>query len=112
MSTALPCPDCAADATGGETEHDPTCPLARAVDAVTDADQLWFEQHPGTDCYWREIQPAEAADIRVWQAEIGQPVPDAARFAGRVRVTQLAPGLRARDFSGVYFLLLPCGDRA
>lgn len=105
------CPDCAAVAIRRETVHDPTCPLARAVDAVADADRLWFEQHPGAGCYWREIQPAEAADIRVCQAEIGQPIPDAAQFAGRVRVTQLAPGLRARDFSGAY-LLLPCGDLA
>ena len=94
------CPDCAF--TERDTEHDDTCPAALALDAVTDADRVFFEEHPAATEYRRPIQPAEVTERRAWGL-----LPDCpGRAVGRVLVTQIEPGLRTRNFDSLLYLLI------
>lgn len=56
-------------------------PWGSIIDAVSEADRLYFEQHPDETVYYRRIVPGEFADVPV---------------AGLVEVTRIAPGVRAR----------------
>lgn len=97
------CPDCGAvpDAKN-QLRHDETCPSGRALDDVSAADREWFEAHPGADEYWRRPTPVEVESI---MRSMGKEMPDEPyEVVGRVRVRQLAPGVRSRLFGDVYVI--------
>lgn len=63
-------------------------------DPVGDADQLYFDEHPGEEEFWREYVPGEFGTLRPWL------------FPGMtlmVCVTQVQPGLRTREAKFVAF---------
>lgn len=96
------CPDCSAVVVDQKLTHDETCPIGRAIGAITDADRDWFEEHPAATEYRRPVTLAEIIEQRtagVWPDVRG-------RVVGRVLVTQIAPGLRMRTFDGVVVILL------
>lgn len=84
------CPDCAAPVVGRVMTHADSCPAARGMDRVMDADRAWFAAHPDEDWYTRPVDPAE---------RIERDLPP----GGHVVVYQLAPGLRSRHFVGSAF---------
>jgi hypothetical protein len=84
------CLDCAAQADAdNHPTHEPTCPLAGAIEKVTAADVDWFERHPSTDAYRRPIDKAEVEELR----HLGL-IPAGCEVRGRVFVRQLALGAR------------------
>lgn len=96
----MDCPDCGAVPVDNHMAHDPTCPLGMAADATSEADREFFESHPEAEFYWRDPAPSEVADLRLAGA-----CPDVpGEMAGRVKVTNLGPGLRSRDFSRLHYI--------
>jgi hypothetical protein len=96
------CPDCTATEVDHHLQHDQTCPLGLDIDAICDADRRFFEDHPGTDVFYRPIMLSEVDGLR--QAGIIPPgIPGKA--VGRVRVTSVSPGIRVRSFENVLYLL-------
>ena len=95
------CPDCSAVPDGnGSISHDEGCPHAAALDALMDEDRMFFEMHPDLVQRRRPPSPVELAEHR-----IAGEFPDIpGELSGEVVVTLLGPGLRTRDFSGVYFI--------
>jgi hypothetical protein len=97
VPVARQCPDCAASWEPGDEgkgpllSHEDTCPLGRAIDAVTNADREWFAQHPEATSNVRPISQAEMTDL----ALMGE------RHTSRstVEVIQVAPGMRSRQFT-------------
>ncbi len=57
-------------------------PWGSIVDQASEADRVWFEQHPGVNVYSRPIVPGEFGPIHA---------------AGLVTVTQIKPGVRHRS---------------
>ena len=57
-TTSLRCPDCL-----GRIEHDSTCWIPLALDALEREDRAWLEDR-GATCRVRPIEPAELADLR------------------------------------------------
>jgi hypothetical protein len=90
------CPDCNRRLESQQLNHADTCPLGLALDRLMDEDREWFERHPKSKQRRRPIHWVEATDLRLF----GQVPPDAA-VTGRVVVTLLGPGLRARYFEDV-----------
>lgn len=95
-----PCPDCASvavpGAKGGSTlKHEGTCPLYGGLEKVCDGDRKFFESHPSTDEYYRPISRAEIIDFEYM---LGSRVPEGVY---RVRVKQIAPGIRTRQPIGI-----------
>ena len=86
-----PCPDCAAQVIGSHLQHEPTCPASAALDAVTDADGDWFAEHPHATYRYR---PVSSAEIIEHEHATGVRLP----ANTKVRVTQVAPGVRFREF--------------
>lgn len=96
----MTCPDCTATEVDNHLQHDPTCPLGLDLDRTSDADRRFFADHPGARNYWREIRPSEVADLRRTGV-----IPNApGKVAGRVRVTNIADGVRVRGFENVLYL--------
>lgn len=95
------CPDCTATEVDNYLQHDQTCPLGLDLDRTSDADRRFFEDHPGARNYWREIRPSEVAGLR--QAGVIPNVPGKA--VGRVRVTNIADGIRVRGFEKILYQL-------
>ncbi len=95
------CPDCNATAGGHHLIHQKTCPLGVAIDQRCDADREWFEAHPRAQEYRRAPHWSEIAELKMWELipdVTGEPI-------GRVTVSQVAPGVRARQFGDVAIVL-------
>ena len=85
-----PCPDCGARWRDRELTHAPSCPAGRSLDAVTQDDARWFEDHPGEQT---RVRPVTHAEIVEWGHLDGvQVFPNA-----QIVVHQLAPGFRTRS---------------
>ena len=65
-------------------KHRAAVPPARhkAEDPAAEADQTWFEDHPGTDHYTRETIPGEFESVVMTPSH--------------VQVVRVAPGIRKR----------------
>jgi len=92
------CSDCSAVADGDEIVHDPTCRIGLDLDDTAESDARWFADHPGAQQYFR---PPSWSEIQLG-CECGDPRP-VVLIAGRVRVIQVADGVRGRDLSGLRF---------
>jgi len=77
------CPDC-----GEYGMHTRTCPLARGLRAVSDADGYWFRRFPYMAWRTRPVADAELREMR-WRGV--EPPEDA-----HILVTNIAPGVRRR----------------
>jgi hypothetical protein len=97
----LSCPDCTARA-DTQLIHDATCPLLAGVEAVCARDEAWFRSHPHSRWRFRDLWPAERAEIGV----TGHQMP-----AGtRVRVVDLGGGRHVRQFACRRVVLLEVLD--
>jgi hypothetical protein len=84
------CPDCNADSGPGiPATHDDTCWVGNGIEAACDADRGWFDDHPAAESYVRAVTAAELAEFRMLD-------PKAANIT-HVRVSQIMPGVRARQ---------------
>ena len=94
--TDQPCPDCGASFDDQKRLlHADTCPLGRSLDESREADRLWFQRHPHATEYRR---PPAACD----RDAVLRSLPLGAKVVGGyVRVVQLAPGVRVRDYRHV-----------
>jgi len=93
--------------------HDDSCPAARGLDAVTDADRQWFEEHPQATEYWRPMTQAEALYDAPYRflAEYGYLPTGTCLFEqARVQVVSIAPGVRGRRFHNYFWLLIDPED--
>lgn len=95
------CPDCTAVPTGQTMRHDETCPMGRDSDAQLADDAAWFEAHPEASERHRPVWLSEVWTLRAALP----PLPEGTEFAGEVIVRQVAPGVRFKDFNGVYALV-------
>lgn len=84
------CPDCGQRPVNGTLTHDPTCPVAKALDDLLVADAAWFEQHPGVSHRCRFITSAERMEL---------PMIAGTSLSPRtvIHVAQIEPGLRTRS---------------
>lgn len=89
----LSCPDCNGHTTSGVLSHASSCPVTRALDAISERDREWFATHPGTTTYRRELMPG---DIGVPTLE-GVVLGTLDGRPPRVVVRQLAEGVRVRS---------------
>src|SRR6476620_6392543 len=80
-----PCPDCASDFVGREMRHEPTCPASAALDAVTDDDARYFEEHPGE---MLRVPPISHAEILEWAHIDGVRVPDDCRIVDQFGIAR------------------------
>ncbi len=85
------CPDCSAVmvARDRHLEHDETCPLGLALDAVVDEDRDWFAAHPFTTVRHRPLHAVERTEYCMfgyWETA----------HMTHVQVIQVKPGLRVR----------------
>lgn len=93
----LTCPDCLGVAGDGRhLTHADTCPIGQALDRISQVDRDWFAAHPGATEYYRPLLPgdlhvADLASIVLGTVD-GKPP--------RVRVRQVAEGIRARSLPG------------
>jgi hypothetical protein len=95
------CPDCGAVVQDGSFRHAPTCPILIALEKVSADDGAYFEANPEATIRVREPVMAECTKLMLLQAlelpDTGLPLTP----AGYVTVTQVAPGVRCRDYSNV-----------
>lgn len=106
-----PCVDCGVGFEGKERTlvHELTCPLGLAVDEVSAADRDWFAAHPHARERWRPLHWSERDTIR---RSTPVELPTGVEMVGRVRVTQLAPGIRVRNYDRIITVLCrPGGAR-
>lgn len=87
---AKACPDCA---TTGKWHSSPTCPTARAVDAIVEDDAAWFLAHPDATTRRRPTTPGEVAEHLMMGTLV--------KVTDTCVVTQLAPGIRTRRYEYV-----------
>jgi hypothetical protein len=85
-----PCPDCGAEFVDAQLRHADTCPAGNSLDAVTDDDRQYFEDHPHELLRVRPITHAERLE---WAHVEGVHVDRDARIC----VHNLAPGVRRRS---------------
>jgi hypothetical protein len=90
------CPDCSATIVDNQLVHDSTCPLGISIDQRMAADRRWFEEHPRAKRRTRPITRVEVDELKA----AGE-IPEGWDASGPVMVTQLAPGVRTRNFSGI-----------
>lgn len=117
--TSITCPDCAAHweapehqrrpGAGGGLEHAPTCPIGKGYAEAGDDDRQWFADHPGET---QRVRLPTMAELQSMMLVTGQGLPDAPNGAvyepgGEVIVTEVAPGLRRRDFKNAVLLAAP-----
>lgn len=93
------CPDCGSRVLDQVMEHEPTCPIQQVADASSAADREWFVAHPAATEYWRPLDAGDIDDLRRLNPDWTE-----GKIVGRVRVWQLEPGLRARDYGDVRWL--------
>jgi hypothetical protein len=99
--SAIVCPDCTGTEVEQHLKHDQTCPLGLDIDAITDADRRFFEEHPGTTKFYRPVMASEITEQRMF----GQ-LPDVpGQAVGKVLVTSIGPGVRARCFDDVVYVI-------
>jgi|GEM_PF-5946207 len=102
------CEDCEPTPDGLTVMHEPMCPIAVSVETATSGDKLWFEQHPFSDEYRRDIAWGEAAQLLLIDsaarelAETGD-----VTALGRVTVKRVNDDVRLRHFDDVYFVVRP-----
>lgn len=96
----ITCPDCNAVATDYHLTHERSCPLGLAIDERQVADRRWFEAHPYATEYRRAPHWSEIAELKMagWLPGLD------CETTGRVLVSQLAPGVRVRNYHDVLFL--------
>lgn len=82
--------------------HDDTCPVGRDLDDSSADDRAWFEAHPGQSVRHR---PPFWSETLTLAAVLGVDLPPGATWHGHVTVRQVAPGVRARNYDGVYAVL-------
>jgi hypothetical protein len=88
------CQDCTATGRDGRLRHDDTCPVGRALDEMQADDREWFAARPRAPWRVRPIHPAEVALLR----HAGAVPPDMDLADWRVRVRQLGPGIKHKEF--------------
>lgn len=98
-----PCPDCGAEFQDRELAHDPTCPIGVSLDESTEADRKYFIEHPWATEYWRELAPCDWDNVRRSLPEELDHV--ISELRGMVRIVQIEPGLRYRDFNRIWGIL-------
>lgn len=94
------CPDCSASLES-PAWHEPTCPLALAVERVVADDAAWFAAHPREDSRIRRVTFAERLEMRAMMEFDPPPA---------LVVKQMAPGVRTRFF-GRGFQVIDGGAR-
>lgn len=117
--TTIVCPDCGANweapenqrrpGAGGALNHAESCPIARGYRETGDNDREWFDSNPEAT---QRIRPPTMAELQSIMLATGQALPDAPNGAvyepgGQVIVTQVAPGLRERNFKDAVLLMAP-----
>ncbi|PND54347.1 hypothetical protein CRM90_28455 [Mycobacterium sp. ENV421] len=90
---STPCPDCAAQPVGTILEHLSGCPISDGVDAATDDDRRYFEDHPGETTRVRPMTHAERLQLAHTDGQYNHP---AWRTHGHIVVTNVVPGFRLR----------------
>ena len=85
-----PCPDCGAQFVDRQLRHEDTCPAADGLDAVTQDDARYFQDHPDEPVRVRPITPAEQIE---WAHVDGIHVDAGARIV----VHNIRPGFRTRS---------------
>jgi hypothetical protein len=85
-----PCPDCGAKFIDRELRHEGTCPAGNGLDAVTQDDARYFENHPDEQIRVRPITPAEIIE---WAHIDGVHIGAGARIV----VHNIRPGFRTRS---------------
>lgn len=96
-----PCPDCVAPWVDAYLMHGETCPLGLGLDEMREADAAWFEMHPSATTRER---PAHWSEIAM-QRHAGPYLPEGVHWVATV--TQLAPGVRYKRFTGYMWLYRP-----
>jgi hypothetical protein len=93
MSTLDECPK------PGNTpiEHSPQ---ASGLEVAMELDRRFFAQHPFLSEYKRELIPGEYPP-----SNIPREIPASCEVRGSVTVRQIAPGLRMREITDVYFVV-------
>jgi len=97
-----PCPDCGSKWTKKNVNlHQPTCPIGSSLDSTMDADRQYFLDNPWASEYMRD---PELCDIDVIRRGFPIDLPPGT-WHGQVRVVQIEPGLRMRDYSNIWFAM-------
>lgn len=103
------CPDCTGVPTLREDgltvlTHSDGCPVGRALDHMSDTDRAWFDAHPDASEYWRDLLPGDfgIGSLSCIGSIDGQPL--------RVRVRQIADGVRVRSLPGNAYVMLGTED--
>jgi hypothetical protein len=99
------CPDCSRPLFDRDG-HDATCPHALAIEEICGKDRVFFEEHPHATHYWREVTYAEGLETLAVQTNSTE-MPEGAFFTGKVKVTRISEGVRARDLEQVVMVLIP-----
>jgi hypothetical protein len=87
------CPDCGAEAKAWpQGEHEPTCPVGRAVQIAVNGDRKWFLKNPSAD---ERLRLAAWGELQEFRAQAGALDGDNGS-AWYVLVEQIEPGLRTR----------------
>lgn len=100
MSKKYRCGHCTA--VGDENNyavHDKTCPHGKAIEKITASDAAWFESNPGKTFYIRPVVQVEMVDV---MNSLGVENPESVTYHGDVFVRQIKPGVRTRQFYGVF----------
>ena len=87
-----PCPDCAARFIDAELQHEDSCPLSAAVEAVCDEDRAYFATHPQEWTRTRAITRAERQTLQHVDPVGSRAEPD------HVHVLNRPPWGRVRQF--------------
>jgi len=103
---AIPCSDCEPSVDGKEVTHEPMCTIAICIEDATQGDRRWFEAHPFSDHYYREMTWGEGSQLLLHD-ETAQNLARNHHLAamGRVRVDHIREGVRSRRFEDVYFVI-------
>lgn len=103
---AIPCTECEPSIDGKIVTHEPMCAVAICIEDATQNDRRWFEAHPFSDHYYREITWGEATQLLLHD-EKAQELARSNHLAavGRVRVDHAREGVRFRRFPDVYFVI-------
>ena len=100
------CTTCIPTVDGSEIEHAESCPISIDVEAATESDRIWFENHPDANYYYRPVSWGEGAQL-ITRHEKLRKLPGAVKLepAGKVRIEQIEIGSRIRSFEAVYFIV-------
>ena len=95
------CPDCAACQTGNGIAHAETCPIGVSLNQTQEQDAQWFIDNPGAVEYRRPVAPCDRHNIMLMLPEDAE----IKEFVGDVRIIQLTPGCRIRNYDDITIIL-------